>query len=254
MKKQPPQEESGEKAPLWIISFADMISLLMAFFVMLQTMATEHTNELFTTGRGAFQATMCEFRRNIHGFGVPGLFSNESENRSFNSPQKRHYFDSPQTEPVISPAADGDQEKMKRLFAGLTQCAKTEPPQVTGKIQNYTSIPVQFADGGSQLDAATAAPLAHYVTSFGSAGALDDAVVFYVVGSAPDVSSPSEQWVVSEQRAANVAAFLRNALPESVRENIFWWGAGAGGSWFTSTDITKGQDHILIVTLASPRP
>ena len=33
-------EESVEGAPLWIISFADMISLLMAFFVMLSTFST----------------------------------------------------------------------------------------------------------------------------------------------------------------------------------------------------------------------
>jgi hypothetical protein len=37
LKHKPPQEESGEGAPLWIISFADMMSLLMAFFVMLST-------------------------------------------------------------------------------------------------------------------------------------------------------------------------------------------------------------------------
>lgn len=36
-KPKPPEEEGGEGAPLWIISFADMTSLLMAFFVMLST-------------------------------------------------------------------------------------------------------------------------------------------------------------------------------------------------------------------------
>jgi len=39
-KQKPPEEEGGEGAPLWIISFADMISLLMAFFVMLSTFSS----------------------------------------------------------------------------------------------------------------------------------------------------------------------------------------------------------------------
>jgi hypothetical protein len=39
-KQKPPEEEGGEGAPIWIISFADMTSLLMAFFVMLSTFAS----------------------------------------------------------------------------------------------------------------------------------------------------------------------------------------------------------------------
>ena len=39
-KKPPPPEEEGEGAPLWMISFADMASLLMAFFVMLTTFSS----------------------------------------------------------------------------------------------------------------------------------------------------------------------------------------------------------------------
>jgi len=36
-KPKPQEEDSGEGAPLWMVSFADMASLLMAFFVMLTT-------------------------------------------------------------------------------------------------------------------------------------------------------------------------------------------------------------------------
>jgi len=39
-KAPPPEEESGESAPLWMVSFADMMSLLMAFFVMLATFSS----------------------------------------------------------------------------------------------------------------------------------------------------------------------------------------------------------------------
>jgi flagellar motor protein MotB len=44
-KPKPPEEEGGEGAPLWIISFADMMSLLMAFFVMLSTFSSYGPNE-----------------------------------------------------------------------------------------------------------------------------------------------------------------------------------------------------------------
>ena len=60
------QEEEAEGAPAWIVSFADMITLLLAFFVLLQSFAQEQDPELFHQGQGSF-------RRSISGFGIPDL-------------------------------------------------------------------------------------------------------------------------------------------------------------------------------------
>src|SRR5882672_1153818 len=38
-KKQPkPEEPAGESAPMWIVSFADLVTLMMSFFVVLYAM------------------------------------------------------------------------------------------------------------------------------------------------------------------------------------------------------------------------
>src|SRR4029079_19333805 len=34
-KKHKPEEPAGESAPMWIVSFADLVTLLMSFFVIL---------------------------------------------------------------------------------------------------------------------------------------------------------------------------------------------------------------------------
>jgi outer membrane protein OmpA-like peptidoglycan-associated protein len=252
MKKgSEPEEGGGESAPLWMISFADMISLLMAFFVMLQTLASEHTNELFTTGRGRFEVTMNEFQRNIDGFGIPDLIANITDNRAFKSPRLQYTFDSPDTQPVAMPASNGDEEKLRRVFTKLSQSAKTDRPQLTGKIQDSIFLPVQFTSDGSQLDSDTLSRLTRQAAILQESGIVDDTIIYYVVGQAPDLSLPSEQWLVSENRAKIVAEFLGSVMPESLRDNIYWWGAGAGGAWFASAKNDGAQNHVLIVTLVS---
>lgn len=56
-KEKPVEEEGGESAPLWIISFADMISLLMAFFVMLSSFSSYDKQEKEKLD-ATFQATL----------------------------------------------------------------------------------------------------------------------------------------------------------------------------------------------------
>ena len=65
-KKHAMAEAGGEKVPIWIISFADMITLLLSFFVMLQTMASRRDDKLFSIAQDSF-------RRSMAGFGIPDL-------------------------------------------------------------------------------------------------------------------------------------------------------------------------------------
>ena len=52
------EEGGGERAPLWIISFADMISLLMAFFVMLSTFSAFDKDEKLKYKAAISKATL----------------------------------------------------------------------------------------------------------------------------------------------------------------------------------------------------
>jgi len=45
VKKKPQAASGGESAPLWVVSFADMVSLLMAFFVMLASFSSAGSDD-----------------------------------------------------------------------------------------------------------------------------------------------------------------------------------------------------------------
>jgi len=254
VKKTQVQEESGgEKAPLWIISFADMISLLMAFFVMLQTMACERSNELFNTGMGKFEMVIGEFQRNIDGFGVPGLFGRPGENLGFNTKRGHYRTDIQDEKPVDQSAIDGEQEKTGRLFAKLSNFSNTHRSQLAGNNPNYIVTPITFTQGQTQLNSGAKMYLTNYAAAFRNPDQQNNLII-YIVGCAPDVSPLSRQWIVSEQRAAETAAFLKAALPENTRDSVFWWGAGSSKGWLASTPNADNQPEILIAIIHPTQP
>ncbi|MCX5645674.1 MAG: OmpA family protein [Phycisphaerae bacterium] len=246
-KTAPPQEEKGECAPLWIISFADMISLLMAFFVMLLTMSTTQSGKLCNEGEGVFEKTLYGFRRSIDGFGMPGMFGTAEEAIQFDS-SKVYYPISDGTDRNVPRTIDASEENIRRDFRKLQQRTRTYEAQIRGRNPNFLVLPVTFAQGQSVLSESARGVLGRFLTNlkgFGSAEGLS----LYVVGLAPDEPDLQQQWLLSAKRADAAAQFLQSGLPANALCRVFSWGAAAGGDWVKKDSPLSRQSQIAIATL-----
>lgn len=249
MKKQKQTgvtEEKGERAPIWIISFADMISLLMAFFVMLLTMSTARSGKLCNEGE-TFDETLYGFRRSIAGFGVPGVFG---------APGGALYFDSSKVYYPISDGNDTDvirtidarEEKTRRTFNRLNRRAKAYESQIQGRQPDFVVTPIAFSKGQFVLDESAKQFLSKFTANLQESAPIQR-LNLYVVGLAPQESDEKQQWVLSVKRAQVVANFLRDKLPTSSKWPVYSWGVGTGGDWVGQDSPISKQSQILIAVL-----
>ena len=245
-KKGPPVEEKGECAPLWIISFADMISLLMAFFVMLLTMSTAKSGKLGETGAGVFEQTLGGFRDSVGGFGVPEWFGSANESLSFES-QKVHYATSGEDSNVENRVIDAGEEKIKRIFEELGSKAKTFRAQTRGELPNFITTPVAFEQGQAVLNESGRQFLSKFAAD--TQNAAGQRRTIYVVGLAVEENSEKQRWTLSSKRAQAAADFLRGVFPAELKWPVYSWGAGAGGQW-TQDSQTNAKSQILVGVLA----
>jgi len=253
-RRRAPVEEK-RKVPAYIVTFSDMVTLLLTFFVLLLTLANVQDPELFNQGRDSFIES-------IRYCGLGNLLGNKPS-VDLGAPKTKY----PTTEPEISEdrTIDEYREKLRRVFEHLNQTMTTMPSQLVGDRLDFSITDIQFARGQASLNGAARQSLAQYCIDL-QQNLTAEGCTLYVLGLAGEEASEKNQWMLSARRAQAVAQVLQEQLAQgsqgpattptqtdSSAWQVLWWGAGPGGHWAGQDRPDPGQSQILIALLRSAR-
>lgn len=242
--------EQRAKVPTYIVTFSDMVTLLLTFFVMLLSLAQVQDPELYGRGRDAFLES-------LRYIGLGPLFGRQ-QMPSFGATKNKYVVPDPD-ESADRRTLDAKAEELRRILKKLKQSTTIVSSRIVGRKVNYSITNIRFSPGRVDLDESAK----KFLTGFCRDLQLDVSltpVELYVLGLAPDGNGEKEKWLLSARRAQPVADFLRDTLSSATqaRRNVFveqskWsvhsWGAGPGGAWVGRNSPISGQSQILIGVL-----
>ncbi len=245
------RKDQKPQVPAYIVTFSDMVTLLLTFFVLLMTLAEIQDPELFNRGRDSFWES-------IRLCGLGALLGGRITT-DLGATQTKY----PTSEPEVSEdrTLDEYRKKLRQAFERLTQSAVTLPSQIVAQRLDFRLTDIRFAPGRAALDEDANQSLAQFCIDLQQN--LDaEHCSLYVLGLAGDERTEMQQWTLSAKRAQAVATSLRQRLnrdePNKTADRfgaaaaswqIFWWGAGPGGNWAGQDCPDPGQSQILIAVL-----
>jgi flagellar motor protein MotB len=232
-------EEEGPNVPAYIVTFSDMTTLLLTFFVMLLSLANVQDPELFNKGRDSFMQSL----RNL---GL-GMLYNRKRAPNFGQVKIKYFIETPD-KLFTGRSIHAKEEEIRRVFKNLSRSMKTLPSQIVAQKTNFSITNISFPLGQATLNE----PAKRFLTDFCMDLQQDSGsrpIKLYVLGLAGDVPNQAQQWILSARRAHATADFLQDTLPSASNWPVYSWGAGPGGDWVEQNSPISEQSHILIAVL-----
>jgi len=244
MSIEPAQADDAQEVPAWVVSFSDMITLLLAFFVLLQAFAKVRDPELFFQGQGSF-------RKALKNFGLPAWMLGR-ENRPARDYAAVRYATEEAEEPTPkNDLADGEMERIANLFGRLKQAMDVQATDPTERLLGVMTPALRFGSGRAELGEAERNVLRRYALDLQASGGAGPRRLV-VIGLAGESPPPAEQWRLAALRAQVVAAFLAKELaatPPRRRWRIESWGTRAGRRWCRDNALTPALTHVVLVLM-----
>jgi len=229
-------DEGGGKVPAYIVTFSDMVTLLLTFFVMLLSLAEVQDPEIFDKGRESFWQSIRQ-----QGLGV--LYGGV-EKPDFGNVKVKYFISNPDKF-FKGRTIDAKQEEIRRIFQQVSQSMKTMPSGIVAQKTKFSATDIRFLPGDATLSESAKRFLTQFILDLQRTPD-PKALKLYVLGLATDEATEQKQWMLSAERAQVVAQFLQNTLPSGSNWPVYSWGAGPGGGWVGQDSPISEQSQILI--------
>lgn len=232
-------QKGGLKVPAYIVTFSDMTTLLLTFFVMLLSLSSVQDPELFYKGRGSLLQSIREL-------GL-GMLYNRKRGPEFGSVKIKYFIGTPDK---LFPGRSihAKEEEVRRVFKDMSRSVKTLPSQIVAQKTNFSITNVRFPPGQATLNGSAKRFLTEFCLDLQQDSG-SKLVKLYVLGLAGDEATEQQQWILSARRAKIVADFLQDTLTSASNWPVYSWGAGPGGDWVAHYSPISRQSHILIAVL-----
>jgi chemotaxis protein MotB len=229
---------SADEVPAYIVTFSDMVTLLLTFFVMLLSLADVQDPELLNKGRDSFVES-------LQHCGL-GIFFNTKIAPGLGKIKTRYQVE--EAEPNAVRTIDENRERLRRVFSNVQKSMSSMPSQIVAQETQFLTVAVNFSPGLGTLNLSSQQALAKFASRL-KQNVTADTATLYVLGLADKNGTERERWLLSAKRAQTAAQFLKTQLSTSDEWQVFSWGAGSGGAWTGRDGIATSESQILIAVL-----
>jgi outer membrane protein OmpA-like peptidoglycan-associated protein len=222
-RRSAPQPESETLAPLWILSFGDMITNFLAFFILLQTFSHVRKAEILETGDAVASTVSANF-------GGPSWLMGRRAGMGWENMRPKYPVEADADAIKSERIIDAEDEMIRKAFDDIRREADTQATDGPAGRMRLFVTPIQFAAGQSSLDSPAVDFIAGMVSELEQV-ARGSRRCIYVVGAAPEATSSKDQLLLSARRAQAVREALAQRLsPELLGDGsrLLAWGIGAG--------------------------
>ena len=116
LRRKKRKADGGVDPNGWMMSYADMVTILLAMFIVLSTMSKDQTGVSLHRGTGSY-------KKAINAFGMPGLFNTNQQAVSFQESSPQYSIDNP--DPQATPGTDdgkirdGEEQQFQNFLADV---------------------------------------------------------------------------------------------------------------------------------------